>query len=224
VSLDQAKQKLVKELVSNKKARREHGMFLIEGAKFIKDAKKYLEFSFTDKDVANFRELISTETPQNVAGVAKIPQFTLDNVKKCKVIVVLDNVQDPGNVGTIMRVCLAFDAGLILVESADPTNPKSVRASAASMLKTPWIEVAKTDAPDVIASLGRPVYKLELRGDAKMISEIPKGPLVIVAGNEGRGVTLELPDATSVYIPQNVELESLNVAIATSIALYELTV
>jgi len=223
VSLDQAKQKLVKELVSNKKARREHGMFLIEGAKFVKDAKKYLEFSFTDKDVANFRELISTETPQNVAGVAKIPQFTLDNVKKCKIIVVLDNVQDPGNVGTIIRVCLAFDAGLILVESADPTNPKSVRASAASMLKTPWIEVAKTDAPDLIASLGRPVYKLELRGDAKMISEIPKGPLVIVAGNEGRGVTLELTDATSVYIPQNVELESLNVAIATSIALYELS-
>lgn len=222
--LEKGQQKLIAELVSNKKTRRERGLFLIEGAKFVKDAKKYLEFSFTDKDVSNFRELISTETPQNVAGVARIPKFTIENVAKCKVVVVLDNVQDPGNVGTILRVCLAFDAGLILVDSADPTNPKSVRASAASILKTPWVETGKFEAEELIASLKRPVYKLELREGAKKISEIPKEPLVIVAGNEGRGVTLELPDATSVYIPQNVELESLNVAIATSIALYELCV
>ncbi|MFA5946081.1 MAG: RNA methyltransferase [Patescibacteria group bacterium] len=221
--ITKAQEKLIQELVSNKKTRRERGMFLIEGAKFVKDAKKYLEFSFTSKDSYNFRDLISTETPQSVAGVARIPQFTIENVAKCKVIVVLDNVQDPGNVGTIMRACLAFDAGLILVDSADPTNPKSVRASAAAILKTPWIETGKFEAVEMIAGLDRPVYKLELRAGAKPINEIPKKPLVLIAGNEGRGVTLEIPDALSTYIPQNVELESLNVAMATTIALYELS-
>ncbi len=222
--ITKAQEKLIEELVSNKKTRRERGLFLIEGAKFVKDAKKYLEFSFTNKDTDHFRDLISTETPQSVAGVARIPEFTLENVAKCKVIVVLDNVQDPGNVGTILRACLAFDAGLILVESADPTNPKSVRASAAAILKTPWIEVGKFEVPDVLAGLERPIYKLELRDGALPIAKVKREPLVLIAGNEGRGVTLDIPDALSTYIPQNVELESLNVAIATSIALYELAV
>lgn len=211
----------MKEIVNSKKARRESGLFLIEGAKFVRDAKRYLEFSFTDKDVPNFRELISTETPQSVAGVARIPTWTLEEVLKSQVIVVLDNVQDPGNVGTILRACLAFNASLVLVESADPTNPKAVRASAAAVLKTPWIEISKEEFPNFISLVERKVYRLELRDNAVTPKDIPEEPVILIAGNEGKGITLSV-NGQSVAIPQNEELESLNVAIAVSIALYEI--
>jgi TrmH family RNA methyltransferase len=221
--LEKGQVKLIHDLVRDKKTRRERGLFLIEGAKFVKDARQFLEFSFTDKDVSGFKELISTETPQSVAGVAKIPKFTLDEVKKKRVVVVLDGLQDPGNVGTILRACLAFDAGLILVESTDPTNPKSVRASAAAILKAPWIEVGKFDLDGVLEELNRPVYRLELRKGATPIDDVKYEPMVIIAGNEGRGITLEVEGATSIFIPQNAELESLNVAMAVTVALYQLT-
>lgn len=211
----------MKEIVNSKKARRESGLFLIEGAKFVRDAKRYLEFSFTDKDVPNFRELISTETPQSAAGVARIPTWSFDDVLKKQVVVVLDNVQDPGNVGTILRACLAFDAALVLVESADPTNPKAVRASAAAVLKTPWIEVSKDEFPNFLSVVDRKIYRLELRDNAVTPKDIPEEPIILIAGNEGRGITLSV-DGQSVAIPQNEELESLNVAIAVSIALYEI--
>lgn len=219
--LSKAEAKLVGELSQNKKTRRERGLFLIEGAKFVRDAKRDLEFSFTDKDVPNFRELISTETPQSVAGVARIPKFTIEDIAKKEVVVLLDNVQDPGNVGAILRAALAFDASVVLLDSADPTNPKSVRASAAAILRTPWLEVSKENVVETLAALNRPSYKLELREGSVPLSEVPHGKLILVAGNEGRGVTLEIPDAKSAFIPQNAELESLNVAMALSIALYE---
>lgn len=213
--------KLIKELVTSKKARRESGLFLIEGAKFVKDARKFLEFSFTDKDVDNFRELISTETPQSVAGVARIPVWEIKDVLQKRVVLVLDGVQDPGNVGTILRACLAFDAGLILIESADPTNPKTVRSSAAAILQTPWVELPRENAEEKIAEIGRPVYRLELRDGAVTPKEISETEIVLVAGSEGKGIKLSL-QGKSVAIPQSDELESLNVAMAVSIALYEL--
>ncbi len=219
--LDKAQIKLIKELATNKKVRRERGLFLIEGAKFIKDARRFLEYSFTDKDVTDFRELISTETPQSIAGVARIPKWTLDEIFEKKIVVVLDGVQDPGNVGTILRACLAFNASLILVESADPTNPKTVRSSATSILKTPWIEVSREEAAELITSRDRAIYRLELRNDAVKPKDIPDMPMVLIAGNEGSGIRLDVA-GKSVAIPQNEELESLNVAMAVSIALYEI--
>jgi TrmH family RNA methyltransferase len=220
--LTKTQQKLVTELVHSKKARRESGLFLIEGAKFVRDAKRFLQFSFTDKDVANFRDLISTETPQSVAGVAKIPDWTLKDVLQKKVVVVLDGLQDPGNVGTILRACLAFNASLILVEAADPTNPKAVRASAAAILQTPWIEISRMDAAEELKRLERDIYRLELREGALSMKEINADkPMILIAGNEGKGITLRI-EGQSVAIPQSESLESLNVATAVSIALYEL--
>ncbi len=219
--LSKTQQKLVTELVHSKKARRESGLFLIEGAKFVRDAKQHLQFSFTDKDVQNFRDLISTETPQSVAGVAKIPDWTLKDVLQKKVIVVLDGLQDPGNVGTILRACLAFNASLILIEAADPTNPKAVRASAAAILQTPWIEIGRLDAEKALEDIGRSIYRLELRPGAISIKDVKEESLVLIAGNEGKGIKLSIA-GQSVAIPQSEALESLNVATAVSIALYEL--
>ena len=94
--------KLIKSL-HTKKGRQKNGLCLIEGKKIIDQAKNYIEFTFTNKE-KKFKNLVTTETPQNIAGIAKIPKFDLTDISKKATIVVLDNVQDPGNVGTIKTV------------------------------------------------------------------------------------------------------------------------
>mgnify|MGYP001585410326 FL=1 len=206
--------------LTTKKGRREAERFIIEGEKFVRDAGKLVEFTFTPDDTPRFTEFVSTETPQAIAAVAHVPRWKMRDLQDRDVIVVLDGVQDPGNVGTILRACLGFGASLILVESAEVTNPKTVRSSASAMLRVPWMTVSRADAGQMITSLGRPIFRLELTDNAIGLPQMPVGPSVIIAGNEGAGITLPIP-GTSVRIPIDAALESLNVGIATSLALYE---
>lgn len=215
-----AAQEALLQQLTTKKGRKETGRFIIEGEKFVRDAGDLVEFVFTPDDTARFAEIVSTETPQNIAAVARMPRNRIDDIEACDTIVVLDGVQDPGNVGTILRAALGFGASVLLIESAEVTSPKVVRASASAVLRTPWMSVARADAGAAIAQLRRPVYRLELRDGAGVPSDIPAGPCVLIAGSEGRGVTLPVP-GTSIMIPHAAALESLNVGVATSIVLYE---
>ncbi|MEK7632217.1 MAG: RNA methyltransferase [Patescibacteria group bacterium] len=217
--LTPAQEKLLQQLTT-KRGRREAEMFVIEGEKFVRDAGGLVEFTFTPADTTRFAEYVSTETPQAFAAVARIPKVTMKRFAESATIVVLDGVQDPGNVGTILRAALGFGASVLLVESAEVTNPKVVRASASAILRTPWMTVAREDAGAIIASFHRPVYRLELRDGAVLPDEIRIEPCVVVAGSEGKGITLPVA-GTSVAIPHNPALESLNVGVATSIILYE---
>ncbi len=216
-----AQEKLLIQLTT-KRGRKEAGMFIIEGEKFVRDAGGLVEFTFTPADTKRFEEFVSTETPQNFAAVARIPKTTMKRMDEADTIVVLDGVQDPGNVGTILRAALGFGASVILVESAEVTSPKVVRASASAILRTPWINVSRDEAAAVIASFHRPVYRLELREGAGVPQDIRQGPCVVVAGSEGKGITLPIA-GTSIMIPHDTQLESLNVGVATSIVLYERT-
>ncbi len=217
--LTAAQEKLLAQLTT-KKGRKEHGRFLIEGEKFVRDAGNLVEFVFTAEDTPHFATYVSTETPQNIAAVARMPKHTMNDIEARNTIVVLDGVQDPGNVGTILRAALGFGASVLLVESAEVTSPKVVRASASAVLRTPWMSVARSDAAAAIAQLRRPVYRLEFRDGAGIPNDIASGPCVIVAGSEGRGITLPIA-GSSIMIPHNPALESLNVGVATSIVLYE---
>lgn len=196
-------------------------MFIIEGEKFVREAKHIVEFIFTPKDTHQFLEYVSTESPQMTAAVAKIPQFTLEQVLAYDVVVVLDGIQDPGNVGTVLRACLGFKAALILVESADITNPKVVRASTSALLRVPWVEMKREEAEEVLAELGRKIYRLENRPTASNPSVIGKGKILLIAGNEGSGIALRIT-GTSIRIAHEKALESLNVAVATSIVLRQI--
>lgn len=219
MQLTNAQEKLVKSL-QTKKGRRETGLCLLEGQKIIDSAQGTVEFTFTIDEVKDFDKLVTTETPQSIAGVAKIPDWSLEQIKSKKIIVVLDGVQDPGNVGTILRLCLGFDASLILVESADPTSPKVVRSSAGAIFEVPWIEVGRTDVMDLISTLGRPIYRLEKRKGARGLRSIKfANQIVLMAGSEGSGIEIEI-DGESVFIEHDNRLESLNVASALAIALY----
>lgn len=206
--------------LTTKRGRREAEKFVIEGEKFVRDAGGLVEFTFTPADTNRFAEYVSTETPQGIAAVARMPKATMKRIAEAETVIVLDGVQDPGNVGTILRAALGFGASVILVESAEVTNPKVVRASASAILRTPWITIAREDAAAAIASLHRPIYRLELREGAIAPHETRKEPCVIIAGSEGNGITLPIA-GTSIAIAHHAALESLNVGVATSIVLYE---
>lgn len=218
--LAKGQERLLREL-QTKKGRRERGMFIIEGEKFVREAKHLVEFIFTPKDTNQFLEYVSTESPQMTAAVAKIPNFTLEQVLAYDVVVVLDGIQDPGNVGTVLRACLGFKAAIILVESADITNPKVVRASTSALLRVPWVEMKRDEAEESLGELGRKVYRLENRKDAAAPSLIGKGKILLIAGNEGSGISLRIT-GTSIRIAHEKALESLNVGVAVSIALRQI--
>ena len=217
--LSKAQEKLIRSL-HTKKGRAEAGLLLLEGEKAIHEAGKAVEFTFTAKDSTRFSDLVTTVTPQLVAGIARIPIWTEQDVLRCKTIVVLDHVQDPGNVGTILRSALAFGAAVVLVECVDPTNPKVVRSAAGAVFHTPWLELSSQALDGLLARAKRVVYRLENRSGAMPLQKLKREPMILVAGSEGAGITLAIA-GKSLVVEQNPKLESLNVAVATSIVLYE---
>jgi TrmH family RNA methyltransferase len=217
--LTKNQEKLIRSL-QTKKGREESGLCLAEGKKVIEMAGDLVEFTFHESDTPIFDKLVTTETPQTEAAVVRIPTWDRDALLVKRVVVVLDGVQDPGNVGAILRLCLGFDAGLILIESADVTNPKVIRSSAGAMFQVPSMSVARAEVENILKEMERAIYRLEKRTGSQSVSEVRfQKPLLLIAGSEGRGVQLAIP-GTSIHIEHAPELESLNVGNALAIALY----
>ncbi|MFA6522599.1 MAG: TrmH family RNA methyltransferase [Patescibacteria group bacterium] len=217
--LTRAQEKRIKSL-QNAKGREESGTCLVEGQKVIDTAGSAVEFTFDRNDTGEFDDLVTTETPQEIAGVATIPSWTLEQIKSKKTIVVLDGVQDPGNVGAILRLCLGFDTSLILIESADVTSPKVIRASVGAMFQVPWQKISRVDAHDLIVDLQFPIFRLEKNANAKDLPAFTEPQnAILIAGSEGNGIQLPI-EAPSISIDHNTALESLNVGHALAIALH----
>lgn len=220
--LSNAQQKQIRSL-HTKKGRKESGTCLVEGAKVIEAAKDAVLWRFSRVDVETEKEffaLVTTSTPQEQAAIAKTPTFSLSDIKKSKTIVVLDGVQDPGNVGTILRLCHGFSASVILIDSADVTSPKVVRSSVGSLFQVPWMVVKRGDAEQLISELKRTIYRLERRATSITLRELPReDEIILIAGAEGSGIALPVT-GTSLVIPHDPSLESLNVASALAIALF----
>ena len=163
-----------------------------------------------------FDSLADTKSPQNVLALFERAHFSLSSVlgPRSSVVVALDGVQDPGNVGTIVRLAAAFDcAGVLLLPgSADAYSPKAVRASAGAVLSVP---IANATAADLIRS-GLAMFAADARGSSPTLP----ADAIIVFGNEGRGVSDEIRErATSISIPMSSRVESLNVAASAAILL-----
>ena len=140
-------------------------------------------------------------------------------------VIVLENVQDPGNVGTVLRTADAFgmDAVVLCGACADPYNPKTVRASMGAIFRQP---VIKTDVEGLSAVLGDlPLYGAALAEGARDIRELPKTGLAVAIGNEGQGLTRELLSkcAGTAIIPMRPCAESLNAGVAAAVAMWEMT-
>lgn len=217
--LSNAQEKLIRSL-SSRKGREKSGRCLVEGAKAIETAGRAVEFTFTREDTAEFDSLVTTETPQDEAAVARIPEWSRDDIDKSPTLVVLDGVQDPGNVGAVLRLCLGFGASLLLVESCDVASPKVIRSSAGGMFLVPWLRMSPSEAAEYLAVSKRDIFRLEKIDGAKGPEAFAKPKRVaIIAGSEGSGI--RLPNTgTSIGIAHDERLESLNVTHALAIAMY----
>jgi TrmH family RNA methyltransferase len=182
-----------------------------------------------------FDSLVPSESPQGVAALVRLKQFSLDNVlERLQVgpIVVLAGLQDPGNLGTILRSAEAFgSAGVVLGEgTVSPFNSKVVRASAGSVFRLPVIH---GHGKSGTATLEEVSGKLRAKGVRLIATSSHKGtPLdqadlksavAIFFGNEGAGLSREVMAKMDegIAIPHTAQVESLNAGVAASIVLYE---
>ncbi len=189
-----------------------------------------------------FAGLAGTEAPQGIAGLFQQPAWVFGDILRgipardktfyCSsspLAVVLAEIQDPGNVGTIIRSAEAFGAtGVVTTRgAADPWSPKALRASAGSALRLPLLR--GMSIPSLLAQLRAArvkIYAATAGGEA--VSMLPpgtfEGPSAIFIGNEGAGLSSEVQcaaDAT-ISIPMNDAAESLNAGVAASLLLYEI--
>jgi RNA methyltransferase, TrmH family len=175
-----------------------------------------------------FDNAVPSETPQGVAALVHLKEFSLEEMmERLQVgpLVVIAGLQDPGNLGTILRSAEAFGgAGVILGEgTVSPFNAKVVRASAGSIFRVPVIR-GKLDAVSSqlrareIRLVATSSHKGTPLGEARLT-----GPLAVFIGNEGSGLPRDLMTRMDevVVIPHAPQVESLNAGVATSILLYE---
>lgn len=220
--------------LNEKKYRDEFQMYLIEGEHLIKEASQYLETVLIINEamqVAGVQNILVTEeiikkisktkTPQNMIGVCRIHNKNLKYDGKKYLL--LDNIQDPGNLGTLVRSALAFNVDYVVVEkSVDIYNDKFIRSTQGAFYHT---NVVKGELKEVISNLKHkniPVFGTRV-DNGKPLNEIkPQEQYGLILGNEGNGVRKELLDLVdnNIYIPMNEKLESLNVAAAGAIIMY----
>lgn len=165
------------------------------------------------------------QTPQGVLSVCGMPDRALPEHLEGRRYVVLDGVQDPGNVGTILRTADAFRAdGLFLVNAcADLYNPKTVRATMGAVFRCPVWNCGTEALRTLLAASGLPLYGAALRADTEDARTVDYGRCAIAIGSEGKGLSREMLAACgkTVRIPMREHCESLNAAIAASVLLWE---
>lgn len=174
---------------------------------------------------ALFQQVASTETAQGVIALVRPPEWKLENLfRGVPLVVVLDGLQDPGNAGAIVRAAEAFGAsGVVFLKgTASPFNPKTIRASAGSLFRLPFLagidpELAKAAFQQRKLRL----YAADPRGDAPLARADLRSPAALIIGSEARGVSSNFRQGSlGLRIPTR-GVESLNAAAAGTVLLYE---
>ncbi|HWG19436.1 MAG TPA: RNA methyltransferase [Terracidiphilus sp.] len=173
---------------------------------------------------------LATETPQPVAALVEVPDWTMAHIlgpgkRTAPLVVVLAGVQDPGNLGTIVRSAEAFGASgiLSLPGTVSAWNPKAVRASAGSVFRMPLIPTTESECFAALRQAGTHILATTVYAAQPADTANLTGAVAFLIGNEGSGVPENLAahaDA-SVTIPCPGAVESLNAAVAASVLLYE---
>ena len=175
-----------------------------------------------------FQKMSDTQTPQGILTVLKRPEYQLKELLKVKnpLFVILEDLQDPGNLGTIVRTGEGAGVTAVIMSrgTVDIFNPKTIRATMGSIYRVPYVYVE--DIKDTIKSLHNAnvkTYAAHLKGDNYYDSFSFQEGTAFLIGNEGNGLKEETADMASAYlkIPMEGQVESLNAAIATSLLMYE---
>ncbi|MCG0274545.1 MAG: RNA methyltransferase [Thermosediminibacteraceae bacterium] len=243
--------KLIKALVQLKNYRKKHGLFIVEGLRAAEEALNSdysIEFLLVSDDFLHrhgekikkygkiktymvprkeYEGLSDTETPQGIMAVVRMKSFELEDLcEENFLIVALDGIKDPGNIGSIIRTADAAGANGILAGKgcADVYSPKVVRSTMGSIFHVPIIE--RVDLLEVLKELsqrGARIVTTYLGADKSYFDANLTGPIVLVFGSEAEGVSPEILEISSelVKIPMPGKAESLNVAVASGIVLFE---
>ncbi len=171
-------------------------------------------------------QLADTDTPQGVIAVIEPPRWSLADIRPQRgaPVLVLDGVQDPGNVGTLIRTAFALGAAgaLLLPGTAEPSNPKVLRAAMGATFRLPWAPVNESEFPAWVREVDATVWVTAADGTPVRRLPAPER-LALVLGNEGAGVRpgIRQMARSTVAIPLARGAESLNVAVAAGIVLFE---
>jgi TrmH family RNA methyltransferase len=231
--------------LQHKKFRREHGFFLVEGYKSVVEftgsgyqvdtiyhteaiAPKMLNLSrkinFQEISMKDIEKISTLKTPQEVIGLIKIPiwpTLNYDSLKQ-RFSLVLDNIQDPGNMGTIIRTADWFGIGDIICseDTVDVYNPKVVQATMGSLAR---VNVHYVNLAQILPQIKLPVFGGMLDGENIYNTGFGTEGLLVM-GNEGNGISADIERliTTKITIPRAGQAESLNVAIATAILCSEI--
>ena len=232
----------VKKLLSSKKEREAAGLFVADGTKLLGEAVKYYPGLHTvilsdgvEAEVPESVRLVRVpedvmasispmETPQGALFLCRLPKKETFIPKPGMLL--LDGIQDPGNIGTILRTADALQVPVALLEGcADPYSHKVVRSSMGAVFRTPVIQTTWAEAKAACQKAGIPVGVTALSDRAKDLRKADLSRMAVVIGSEGRGVRKEILEAADaeLIIPMNPRCESLNAAIAASIVMWEMT-
>jgi len=249
-SADNKRIKNVVALLEKNKARKEQDAFVIEGIKLFEEAPedKILEVYVAEsykgprekldrmpyevvKDEV-FGKMTDTLTPQGILCVVKKNHYELSDLlsmgtkKKAPVYLVLETLQDPGNLGTIMRT--AEGAGVTAVimsrDTVDIYNPKTVRSTMGSIFRLPFIYTDDLEASiNKLKENGVECFAAHLKGTKSCYEYNYAKPTAFFIGNEGNGLSDKISDLADTYIriPMEGKLESLNAAVSAAILMYE---
>ena len=237
------------QLMRKAKIRRETQTFVVEGIRMFREVPKdrlvqtYVSESFLEKQENRavldgihyeiladkvFLAVSDTQTPQGILCIVRQKEYTLEEMikKEHPFLMILENLQDPGNLGTIFRTAegAGVDGIIMSSDTVDIYNPKTVRSTMGSLYRMPFSY--EKDLKDVIERLkkkGVSVYAAHLKGKHAYYCEDYRNGCAFMIGNEGNGLTENLADLADVYIriPMEGQVESLNAAIAAAVLMYE---
>lgn len=233
----------VRKLLSSRKEREKTGLFVSDGIKLLREAVTYFDGLETvilsdgvDAEIPDrirvirvpedvMASLSPMETPQGALFVCRLPRQKAFEPKPGMLL--LDGIQDPGNLGTILRTADALDVPVALLEGcADPWSHKVVRSSMGAVFRR---EVVQTNWQEALAACRQqniPIGVTALSDRARDIRQADLKEMAVVIGSEGQGVRQEILDSADaeLIIPMNPHCESLNAAVAATICMWQMTV
>ena len=231
----------VKKLLSSRKEREATGLFVADGTKLLDEAIRYCP----GLETVILSDGVETEVPAHVRTVY-VPEDVMESISPmqspqgalfvCRLpekmpfvpkpgMLLLDGLQDPGNLGTILRTADALDIPVVLLEGcADPYSHKTVRASMGAVFRSPVVTATYRQVRQACNAAGIPLAVTALSDKAMDLRSAPLQQMAVVIGSEGRGVRPEiLEDADrQLIIPMNPRCESLNASVAAAIVMWEM--
>ncbi len=231
----------VRKLLSSRQARQEAGLFVADGTKLLQEAVTWWQ----GLETVILSEGVAAQVPENVQ-IVRVPADVMESISPmqspqgalfiCRLpeqkafeptagMLLLDGIQDPGNLGTILRTADALNVPVALLEGcADPYSHKVVRASMGAVFRTPVVQTTWEQASQSCRAASIAVAVTALSDTAVDIRQAPVEQMAVVIGSEGQGVRREILDTADqkLIIPMSSRCESLNAAIAAAIVMWQM--